>query len=559
MGVAIVRHVVALAFRPALLASLSSYNKAGLLKDLGAGITVGVIALPLAIGFAIASGVTPQQGLWTAIIAGAVVGALGGSRFQIAGPTGAFVPVLAAIVSQHGYEGLAVATVMAGVMLLLMGVFQLGALLKFIPYPVIAGFTTGIATIIFIGQLNQGLGLNLKMPSHIPQQLVMLVTHISNVNLYAVAVCAFTILIIYQLPHLTKAIPPSIVAVVVLTVVPLVFKWPVSTVASSFGAIPAGLPDWHWPKITLSAMRDLMGAAFTIAALGGIESLLSATVADGMTDTRHDSNQELIGQGLANLVCPLAGGIAATGAIARTAANIRNGAYSPVSALVHSGLLLIVALIAAPYAGYIPLAALSGILITVALRMAEWEDFRSLWRSHRSDFFVMTASFTLTVVFDLTVGVGAGLLMAFVMFVRRMEEITHVHLLTPENDPETDGAFSLRGKVVPSGVVLFRFHGPFFFAAADKLEKALRASGGKPRAVIFRMRYVPSMDATGVQVFRSAVDKMLHDGVAIFVTGIQPQPMSALFKDGIVDQIGIERFCGNIDEALQKSREVLKN
>lgn len=548
--------MVSLTFRPALSASLSSYTKADFLKDLGSGVTVGVIALPLAIGFAIASGVSPQQGLWTAIVAGAVVAALGGSKFQIAGPTGAFVPVLAGIVAQHGYSGLAIATLMAGAMLVLMGVFKLGALLKFIPYPVTAGFTTGIATIIFIGQLNEGLGLGLKMPEHIPQQIGVILTHLATINWYAVGLCALTILIIYQLPRLTKKIPPSIVAVLVTTALVGYFKWPVSTVASKFGAIPAGLPGFHLPAISLEAMRDLMGAAFTIAALGGIESLLSATVADGMADTRHDSNQELIGQGVANLLCPLVGGIAATGAIARTAANIRNGARSPVSALIHSLVLLLVALIAASYAGYIPLAALCGVLITVAIRMAEWEDFHSLWHSHRTDFFVMLAAFTLTVVFDLTIGVAAGLLMAFVMFVRRMEEISHVQLLTPENDPETDGSFSLRGKVVPPGVVLFRFHGPLFFAAADKLERALKNSGGKPKVVIFRMRYVPSIDSTGVQAFESAVEKLRKDKVTVLVSGIQPQPMSALYKSGIVDLIGIENFCGNIDEALQRSGEI---
>jgi sulfate permease, SulP family len=548
--------VVSLTFRPALSASLSNYTRADFVKDLGAGVTVGVIALPLAIGFAIASGVSPQQGLWTAIVAGAVVAALGGSKFQIAGPTGAFVPVLAAIVAQHGYQGLALATLMAGAMLVLMGVFKLGALLKFIPYPVTAGFTTGIASIIFVGQLNEGLGLGLKMPEHIPQQIGAVATHLSAINWHAVGICAATILIIYQLPRLTKRIPPSIVAVLVTTALAAIFKWPVSTVASKFGAIPAGLPGWHFPAISVEAMRDLMGAAFTIAALGGIESLLSAAVADGMADTRHDSNQELIGQGVANLLCPLVGGIAATGAIARTAANIRNGARSPVSAIVHSVVLLLVALIAASYAGYIPLAALCGVLITVAIRMAEWHDFQSLWQSHRTDFFVMLAAFSLTVIFDLTIGVGAGLLMAFVMFVRRMEEISHVQLLTPENDPEPEGSFSLRGKVVPPGVILFRFHGPMFFAAADKLERALKSSGGKPKVVIFRMRYVPSIDSTGVQVFESAVEKLRRDKVTILVSGIQPQPMSALYKSGVVDLIGVENFCGNVDEALRKSAEV---
>ena len=551
--------VVSLTFRPALSASLTDYNKSDFFKDLGAGITVGIIALPLAIGFAIASGVSPQQGLWTAIIAGAVVAALGGSKFQIAGPTGAFVPVLAAIVAQHGYAGLAIATVMAGAMLVLMGIFKLGALLKFIPYPVTAGFTTGIATIIFIGQLNEGLGLGLKMPEHIPQQIGAIATHLAAINAYAVGLCALTVLIIFQLPRLTKKVPPSIVAVILTTAIVAYFKWPVSTVASKFGAIPAGLPGLHLPALSLGNMRDLMAAAFTIAALGSIESLLSASVADGMADTRHDSNQELIGQGVANLLSPLFGGIAATGAIARTAANIRSGARSPVSALIHSGVLLAVALVAAPYAGFIPLSALCGVLITVAIRMAEWEDFRSLWHGHRTDFYVMLAAFTLTVVFDLTIGVAAGLLMAFVMFVRRMEEISHVQILTPENDPETDGSFSLRGKTVPPGVVLFRFHGPMFFAAADKLEHALRGSGGKPRVVIFRMRYVPSIDSTGVQAVESAIEKLLRDKIVVLISGIQPQPMSALYKSGVVDTIGIENFCGNIDEALRRSAELVSN
>ena len=548
--------VGSLQFRPAIFDSLQNYHRAEFIKDLGAGLTVGIIALPLAIGFAIASGVTPQQGLWTAIIAGGLISVFGGSKFQIGGPTGAFVPVLAAIVAAHGYTGLALATMMAGVMLFLMGAFRLGGMIKFIPYPVVAGFTMGIAAIIFIGQLNEAFGFGLKMPAHIPQQLHELATHLSAINWHAVAITAFTLIILYGLPRLTKTIPPSIVAVIVTTAIAAAFEWPVSTVVSKFGAIPAGLPGWHFPHLSLEAMRELIVPAFTIAALGGIESLLSAAVADGMTDTRHNSNQELMGQGIANFVCPFFGGIAATGAIARTAANIRNGARSPISGLVHAAILLIVALIAAPLAGLIPLATLSGILIAVAMRRAEWENFHTLWRSHRSDFFVMLAALALTVIFDLTVGVGAGLLMAAVMFVRRMEEISHVQLLTPENDPEAEGAFSLRGKTVPDGVILFRFHGPLFFAATDKLEAALRGSGGRPRAVIFRMRYVPSMDATAVQVLRVAVEKMRRDNVKIFVTGIQPQPMSALYKSGVADLIGVENFCGNIDEALKLSARI---
>src|SRR5688572_18745703 len=424
-------------FRPALVESLRAYGRADFIKDFGAGITVGVVALPLAIGFGIASGVTPQQGLWTAIIAGVLISALGGSRFQIGGPTGAFVPILAGIVATHGYSGLALATMLAGVMLFLAGAFRLGGMIKFIPYPVIAGFTMGIAVIILTSQLNEALGLELKMPGHVPQQLYQLAAHISGINAYAVALTVLTLIILYALPRLTKSVPPGIVAVLVTAVLASVLKWPIATVASRFGVIPAGFPAWQLPHFSLEAVHELIVPAFTIAALGGIESLLSAAVADGMTDTRHNSNQELMAQGAANFICPLFGGIAATGAIARTAANVRTGARSPFAGVLHAALLLVVALFAAPLASSIPLATLSGILIAVALRMAEWENFHTLWRTQRTDFVVMLIALLLTVIFDLTVGVGAGLVMAAVMFIRRMEEVAHVQLLTPQNDPET--------------------------------------------------------------------------------------------------------------------------
>src|SRR5688500_9048242 len=328
--------VGSLQLRPALAESLRTYHRADFIKDLGAGVTVGVIALPLAIGFAIASGVTPQQGLWTAIVAGGHISAFGGSRVQIGGPTGAFVPALAAIAAAHGYAGLAVATMMAGLMLLLAGAFRLGGMIKFIPYPVIAGFTMGIAVIIFTGQINEALGLGLKMPGHLPQQLYALATHLGAINWYAVSLTALTLIILYGLPRLTKAIPPSIVAVLLTAALAAAFDWPVATITSKFGAIPAGFPAWQFPQISFETTRELMVPAFTIAALGGIDSLHSAAVDDGMTDTRHNPNQELVAQGLANFLCPFFGGIAATGAIARTAANVRNGARSPVAGLTHA-------------------------------------------------------------------------------------------------------------------------------------------------------------------------------------------------------------------------------
>jgi SulP family sulfate permease len=324
----------------------------------------------------------------------------------------------------------------------------------------------------------------------------------------------------------------------------------VATIGSRFGEIPAGFPGLHFPAISLELMRNLMGPAFTIATLGAIESLLSAMVADGMTDTRHDANQELIGQGVANLLCPLVGGITATGAIARTAASIRSGARTPVAAIVHALVLLGVVLFAAPLVRQVPLAALSAILLAVAFRMGEWFNFVELWRGPRADFGVLVATFILTVVFDLTVGVGAGLIMATVLFLRQMEEVTHVRLITPESEDAATGSHSIRGKDVPPGVILYRIEGPLFFAATEKLDLALRGSGGKPRAVIFRMRNVPAMDASGLHAFRVAIDKLRHDHIEILFTAVQPQPMKVMFESGLVDHLGLDRFCADVDQAL---------
>ena len=544
-------------FRPAILSAFTGYRRVDLYSDLSAGLTVGVIALPLAIGFGIASGVTPQQGLWTGIVAGLVVSLLGGSRFQIAGPTGAFVPVLFSIVALYGYGGLALAAIMAGVMLILLGVLKMGRLLKFFPYPVVAGFTSGIAFIIFCGQLNEFLGLGLKMPDHVPQQLTLLATHLGDVNWPSLGVGALSIAIIYLWPRLTKRIPASIVAVLGTAILVYVIKLPVATIGSRFGGIPSGWPGWHFPVISLEAIRQLMAPAFTIAALGAIESLLSAVVADGMADTRHDPNQELIGQGIANIVSPLFGGIAATGAIARTAANIRNGARTPLAGIVHAVVLLVVALVGAPLASYIPLAALSAILLTVAVRMADARTFVELWRGPRADFGVMATAFLLTVVFDLTVGVGAGMFMAAVLFLRQMESVSHIRLVTEESEPEGTGTHSMRGKDVPEGVVLYRIEGPLFFAAAENLDQALRGSGGKPKVVIFRMRNVPAIDASGLHAFRIAIEKLHRDDVKILLTAVQPQPMKVMFESGLVSWLGDQKICADLDEALAKARKIV--
>ena len=545
------------AFQPAIVSAFADYRRADLFADLSAGLTVGIIALPLAIGFAIASGATPQQGLWTGIVAGMAVALLGGSRFQIAGPTGAFVPVLFSIMAVHGSGGLALAVMMAGVMLIIVGALKMGRLLKFFPYPVVAGFTSGIAVIIFCGQLNEFFGLELKMPEHVPQQIGALATHLRGLNGYALATGLLSLGVLLVWPRVTKRIPASIVAVVATALVAYFADWPIATIGSKFGGIPSGLPGWHFPAVSLETMRALMGPAFTIAALGAIESLLSAMVADGMADTRHDPNQELIGQGIANILSPLVGGIAATGAIARTAANIRNGGRTPVAGIVHSLVLLLVALVAAPLASYIPLATLSAILLVVAVRMAEMHTFVELWRGPRTDFAVMATAFGLTIVFDLTIGVGAGMIMAVVLFLRQMESISQIRLVTSESEPEAAGANSLRGKDIPDGVVLYRMEGPFFFAAAENLDMALRGSGGKPKIVIFRMRNVPAMDASGLHAFHVAVEKLHRDGVKILLTAVQPQPMKVMFESGFVDRLGEHKFFGDLDDALKAARQLL--
>jgi SulP family sulfate permease len=544
-------------FRLPIFSAFHGYRRADFFGDLSAGVTVGIIALPLAIGFAIASGVTPQQGLWTGIVAGLAVAFLGGSRFQVAGPTGAFVPVLFSIVAEHGYAGLALAVMMAGVMLVVVGALKMGRLLKFFPYPVVAGFTSGIAVIIFCGQLNEFLGLGLKMPEHVPQQIGVLGRHLTAVNWYALAIGALSVTTIYLWPRISRRVPASIIAVFATALLAHFAHWPVATIGSRFGGIPAGFPGWHLPEFSLEVMRQLMAPAFTIAALGAIESLLSATVADGMAETRHDPNQELIGQGIANILSPLVGGIAATGAIARTAANVRNGARTPLSAAIHSVVLLVVALVATPIVAFIPLAALSAILLTVAIRMAEPHTFIELWRGPRSDFAVMAAAFGLTVVFDLTIGVAAGMCMAVVLFLRQMEAVSHIRLVTPESEPESPGTNSMHGKEIPEGVVLYRIEGPLFFAAAENLDQALRGSGGKPKIVIFRMRNVPAMDATGLRAFRVAIEKLHRDRVKIFFTAVQPQPMKVMFESGLVNWLGEQKFCADLDQALAAARQVL--
>jgi len=543
-------------FRPKLLEALRKYDRPTFLADLAAGVTVGVVALPLAIGFGIASGVTPGQGLWTAIIAGFLISALGGTLVQVGGPTGAFVPILAGIVAAYGYGGLAVATLMAGVILVVMGLLKLGSLIKFIPYPVTSGFTSGIAVIIFIGQLKEFLGFDAVMPRHTPHQIATVVMNLPSTQVATLGIGVLALAILILWPKRWRRVPSSIVAVLVCTLVASVMQLDVATIGSKFGGIPRGFPDLTLPKLSFDQFQSLLIPAFTIAMLGAIESLLSAIVADGMIESRHDSNQELVGQGIANIVCPFFGGISATGAIARTATNIRSGARTPVAGIIHSATLLVIMLVAAPWAKFIPLTALSAVLIMVAYRMGEWENFRELARSTKSDFAVMVITFALTVIFDLTIAVGVGLSMAAVLFVRRMEEISHIRLVTPETEMDSAGG-SIRGKIVPEGVLVYRIEGPFFFGAAEKLETALERYSTVPRVVIFRMRNVPAVDASGLHALEIMLDKFHRKGTQLILSGVQPQPMKVLFNAGFTDKIGLDNVCANIDVALTRARQLL--
>jgi len=437
-----------------------------------------------------------------------------------------------------------------------MGALRLGGLIKYIPYPVIAGFTSGIAGIIFVGQLRELLGLRVVFPVNALQQFGVLVRHVNHTQWQALVVGLATIAAMVFWPRRWRAVPPAILALIGLTIVAHKLAFPIETIGSRFGGIPQGFPEIHFPLVSFARVQALMLPAFTIAILGAIESLLSAMVADGMIGRRHDSNQELIGQGLANLVSPLCGAIAATGAIARTATNVRSGGRTPVAGMVHSIALLLIVLVAAPLARFIPLAAFSGVLMVIAWRMGEWHNFGVMARGPRGDFWVLLATFALTVTFGLTVAVGLGLLIAAALFVRQMEAITQIHLVTSESELEVGGE-SVRGKEVPPGVLVYRFEGPLFFGVAEKLEAALERSSATPPVVIFRMRNVPVIDATGLRVLNLVREKFHRRGTRMLFSGMQPQPMKVLFEGGFVDAVGLENICANIDAALSRAREML--
>lgn len=549
---------VSFSFRPKLVETLKGYNSEKFLADLVSGITVGIVALPLAMAFAIASGVKPEAGIFTAVIAGFIISALGGTKVAIGGPTGAFIVILYGIYAKYGAENLAICTIMAGVILFIMGAARLGTMIKYIPYPVTMGFTSGIAVLIFSTQIKDFFGLKMeKVPSEFVEKMSALASHAGSFGWPTLTLAAVSLAIILFWPKAwQRRVPGSIVALVLGTLAVVFLKLPVETIGSKFGGIPQGLPAAHIPTLSWENIRHLFQPATTIALLAAIESLLCAVVADGMVDDRHDSNQELMAQGLANIVSPIFGGIAATGAIARTATNVKCGARSPISGIVHAVTLLVIILIAAPAARFIPLATLSAVLVTVALNMGEWHNFSRLAKWPRSDAVVFLTAFCLTVVVDLTVAVEIGMILAAVLFIKRVSETTQITAVDPTT--ETEGAqHSLVGKDIPQGVMVYRIFGSFFFGAVDKLESALKRQKAEPEVLILRMRKVLAIDATGLNALEDLYERLHRHNKHIILSGPHTQPLFMMDKAGFLDRLGKENVCANIDLSLARAREIL--
>jgi SulP family sulfate permease len=538
------------------------YDRNQFFKDLLAGIVVGIVALPLAIAFAIASGVKPEQGLYTAIIAGFIISLLSGSRVQIGGPTGAFIVLVFEIVSKFGYEGLAVATMIAGLILIILGFARLGSIIQFIPYPVTVGFTSGIAVVIASGQIRDALGLQMSsVPSEFLHKISAYADTIGTFNPWATGITLATILIILTVPRFFPRIPGSVVALVVVTAAVKAFALPVETIGSRFGSIPGSLPMPQLPNIDWKVLPDLISPAISIALLAAIESLLSAVVADGMTGRHHRSNAELVAQGVANLISPLFLGIPATGAIARTATNIKNGGRSPFAGLIHAGTLLIILLVAGNLASLVPMAVLAGILLVVSYNMSEIHLFkRILQGTTKSDASVLLCTFAFTVLIDLTVAIQLGIVLAAVLFMKRMVDLAEVQSLAPDEATAdricaTDAA-ALSG--LPEGVLVYEVNGPFFFGAAHKFTSMLAGFSTAPRVMILRMRNVGALDATGLRVLESLFNNQLSGGPKLVLSGVQPQPMRVLTKSGFVERIGKENVNPNLNAAIARTNEILK-
>ena len=555
-----------LEFRPKLFTMMKTYTKADFMTDLMAGIIVGIVALPLAIAFGIASGVSPEKGIITAIVAGFIISFLGGSKVQIGGPTGAFIVIIYGIIQEYGIDGLMVATMMAGVLLILLGIFKLGTVIKFIPYPIIIGFTSGIAVTIFTTQIADIFGLDFKgekVPGDFIGKWILYFHHFDTVNWWNVIVSVVSVFIIAITPKFSKKIPGSLVAIILVTVGVYCLKLYggitcIDTIGDRF-SIKAQLPEAAVPALDWEAIKNLFPVAITIAVLGAIESLLSAAVADGVIGDRHDSNTELIAQGIANFVSPIFGGIPATGAIARTMTNINNGGKSPVAGIVHAVVLLLILLFLMPLAQYIPMACLAGVLVIVSYNMSGWRVFKGLLKNPKSDVAVLLITFFLTVIFDLTVAIEVGLVIACVLFMKRVMETTKISVITDEIDPNNESDLEVHEEhlMIPQGVEVYEINGPYFFGIATKFEEIMSRLGDRPKIRIIRMRKVPFIDSTGIHNLTTLCEMSQKENIHIILSGVNEKVHKVLEKSGFYELLGEENICSNINEALEvATREI---
>ncbi len=551
-------------FKPKLFSTFKNgYNKQKFVQDLLAGIIVGIVALPLAIAFGIASGATPEAGILTAIVAGFLISFFGGSQVQIGGPTGAFIVIVFGIIQEYGMNGLMIATFMAGAFLILMGILHLGTIIKYIPYPIVVGFTSGIALTIFATQIKDLFGLQIdSVPADFLGKWSVYAQHIDTINWWSLLVGLCSILIIVFTPKVNRRIPGSLAAIILMTLATLGLKAlgieGIETIGDRF-SISSALPQPEVPKINWDSIRHLAQPAMVIAMLGAIESLLSAAVADGVIGDRHDSNQELVAQGIANMVSPLIGGIPATGAIARTMTNINNGGRTPVAGIAHAIVLAVIYLFLMPLVKYIPMACLAGILMVVAYNMSEWRSFRAILRNPKSDIIVLLVTFFLTVIFDLTIAIEVGVLIACLLCMKRMAETTNVSVLSDEIDPmaDTDVMGNLEHLIIPEGVKVYEINGPYFFGIGNKFEEMMGDMGGRAKVRIIRMRKVPFIDSTGVHNLSNMCRMCSQLGVKVVLSGVNPTVMKVLENAGMDDVVGKENICSHISLALNRAQEIL--
>ena len=531
------------------------------MADLMAGIIVGIVALPLAIAFGIASGVTPEKGIITAIIAGLLISVFGGSKVQIGGPTGAFIVIVFGIIADYGMNGLIIATFLAGIFLILMGVLRVGTIIKYIPYPIIVGFTSGIALTIFTTQIKDLFGMQIAdVPADFVSKWIVYFQHFNTMNIWPLLIGLGSILIIVYTPKISKKLPGSLLAIIIMTVVALLLKnyagvTTIETIGDRFTINP-DMPTPEVPKITWEVFTKLMSPALVIAMLGAIESLLSAAVADGVIGDKHDSNQELVGQGIANMACSLFGGIPATGAIARTMTNINNGGRTPIAGIIHALVLLLIYFFLMPLAKYIPMSCLAGILVVVSYNMSEWRSFKAILKNPKSDIIVLLVTFFLTVIFDLTVAIEVGILIACLLFMRRMSEVTKVSVETEEIDLNADSDLPYNNEhlIIPDRVEVYEINGPYFFGIANRFEEVMNDVGKHPAVRIIRMRKVPFIDSTGVHNLTNLCKKCLKKDVHIVLSGVNDKVMEVLTKAGFDELIGKENICSHITIALERAK-----